>query len=444
MAQDISFQKAAALAKQGDSDAQYALSSVLHQRGQVDESLHWLRLAAAQKLIPAQITLATILMDGRQCQRDRQQAIDLLQPLAASQGQANLLLSELYGFAALGGTDREQGLRFLLGAARLGDAGALRQLGLLSVCHQRWSLVRPLLDASARRGDAAAVYATACCYADGIGGAPDPALAAAINSSAAARSQYLSQRLDQDLGAPKLGALKLGVFGPPPPVLNIDWPLLEQALPHLAADIPLPAAEILHGDPLIRRLPGVVHPLVLDTVINLAAPLVQRSKIVDARTGEARVDPTRNSWHVTLGPRQHDHVLEALERCIGSVCSVSTLNGEFLQILRYRLGEEFKPHVDYFNESGAGAYRSLADGGQRAQTVLMYLNDGYQGGSTCFLKLRIEIKGCRGDMLHFHNLDANGLGHQDTLHAGIPVKAGEKWLLSQWIRSESYPGRLAW
>ncbi len=436
MAQGISFQQAAALAKQGDSDAQYALSSVLHQRGQFDESLHWLRLAAAQKLIPAQITLATLLMDGRQCQRDRQQAIDLLQPLAASQTQANLLLSELYGFAALGGADRETGLRYLLGAARFGEAGALRQLGLLSLCQQRWNLARPLLDASARRGDAAAVYALAYCYGDGIGGAPDPALAAAISGGEAARGQYLCQRGDR---TPKPGAM-----GPQPPALNIDWDLLEQALPQLAADIPLPMAEILHEDPLIRKLPSVVHPLVLDTVINLAAPLVQRSQIIDARTGEARADPMRSSSHVTLGPRQHDHVLEALERCISSISGVPTLNGEFLQILRYRLGEEFRPHVDYFNESGAGTYRSLADGGQRAQTVLMYLNDGYQGGSTCFPKLQIVIKGRRGDILHFHNLDANGLGHKDSLHAGMPVTAGEKWLLSQWIRSENYPGRLTW
>jgi hypothetical protein len=418
MAQGISFQEAAALAKQGNCDAQYALSSVLHKRGQFDESLHWLRLAAAQKLIPAQVTLATLLMDGRQCRRDRQQAIDLLKPLAASQNQANLLLSELYGFAALGGTDRETGLRFLLGAARMGDAGALRQMALLSVCHQRWNLVRPLLDASARRGDAAAVHAIANCYANGIGGAPDPALAATFK--------------------------QLGALGPQPPVLNVDWSLLEHELPHLAADIPLPTAEILHEDPLIRTLPNVVHPLVLDAVINLAAPLVQRSKIIDARTGEARVDPMRNSSHITLGPRQHDHVLEVLERCISSISGVPTLNGEFLQILRYRLGEEFRPHVDYFNESAGGAYQSLADGGQRAQTVLMYLNDGYQGGSTCFPKLQIDIKGRRGDMLHFHNLQANGLGHKNSLHAGMPVTAGEKWLLSQWIRSETYPGRLTW
>jgi hypothetical protein len=379
MPQNISFQEAAALAKSGDADAQYAMSSVLHERGQFDESLHWLRLAAAQKLVPAQITLAMMLMDGRRCPRDRPQAIDLLRPLAATQIQANLLLSELHGFAALGGSDRETALRYLLAAARMGEAGALRQLALLSVCHQHWDL---------------------------FGGAPEPAAE--------------------------------------PPALNIDWLLLDQALSHLAADLPLPNAETLHEAPLVRKFCGVIHPLVLDAVINLAAPLVQRSQIVDARTGEMRADPMRTSAHVTLSPRQHDHVLEALERCISRVTGLPPLNGEFLQILRYRPGEEFRPHVDYFNEGGAGAYQSLADGGQRAQTVLLYLNDDYTGGSTRFPKLQLDIKGRRGDMLHFQNLGADGLGHKDTLHAGLPVMAGEKWLLSQWIRSESYPPRLTW
>jgi len=381
MAPGISTQEAVALAKSGNADAQYALSSELHQRGQFDESLHWLRLAAAQKLIPARITLATFLMDGRHCPRDCRQAIDLLQPLAVTQMQANLLLSELHGFAALGIGDPETGLRYLFAAARMGDASALHQLALLSVCHQRWDLL-PALD---RRLAPAA-----------------------------------------------------------PPAMSIDWSLLETALPQLASDMPLPAAETLHEAPLIRKLPAVIHPLVLDRVINLAAPLVRRSQIVDARTGEARADPMRTSSHVTLGPRQHDHVLEAIERCITRICGLPAANSEFLQILRYRPGEEFRPHVDYFNESGAGAYQSLADGGQRAQTVLIYLNDDYSGGSTCFPKLQLDIKARRGDVLHFHNLGADGLGHRDSLHAGLPVIAGEKWLLSQWIRSERYPARVSW
>lgn len=439
MGQSISFQEVAALAKSGNADAQYALSSVLHQRGRFDESLHWLKRAATQNLTPARLTLATLLMDGRRCARDLNQAIDLLQPLVSTEIQANLLLGEIHSFAALGMADREAGLRYVLAGARLGDAGALRQLALLSACHQRWDLVRPLLDASARLRDAAAVYALARCYAEGVGGAPDLPLAAAISHSEAARSQYLGQRLTQELEK-QCPTPAVAV----PPAMHIDWSLLERGLPQLAAEIPLPAAQPLHEAPLIRKLPGVFHPLVLDAMINQAAPLVQRSQIVDARTGEVRADPMRNSFHVTLGPRQHDHVLEAVERCISRVSNVPVLNGEFLQILRYRVGEEFRPHVDYFNESGAGSYQSLADGGQRAQTVLMYLNDDYDGGSTSFPALHLDIKGRCGDVLHFHNLGDDGLGHKDSLHAGMPVRAGEKWLLSKWIRSDSYPPRLAW
>jgi prolyl 4-hydroxylase len=439
VASSLSFDQAVALAKAGDVHAQYALSSELHQREQFEESLHWLRMAAGRGLISAQMTLATILMDGRLCPRDLQQAIDLLRPLAASQIKANLLLGELYGFAAFHATDREIGLRFLLAAALGGDAAATRQFALLCVCHRRWDLVRPLLDASARGGDGAATYALATCYGAGVGGAPDRAVALALAHSEAARAEYLGPRLRDALRLENPAATLA-----PPPALRVDWLSLEQSLPQLAAAMPLPPVENLHPAPLIRKLPGVIHPLVLDSLINLAAPLVQRSQIVDARTGQVRADPMRNSSHVTLGPRQHDHVLEALEHCISLVSGVPAGNGEFLQILRYRPGEEFKPHVDYFNEGGAGAYDSLAAGGQRAQTVLMYLNDEYSGGETRFPHLRLNIKGGRGDILHFHNLGADGLGHRDSLHSGVTVTALEKWLLSQWIRVDRYRPRSDW
>ncbi|MGH8221105.1 MAG: 2OG-Fe(II) oxygenase [Steroidobacteraceae bacterium] len=438
MTRSISTDDAISLAKSGDADAQYALSSVLHERGQYDESLRWLRLAAAQSLIPARTTLATLLMDGLHCPRDLRRAVELLEPLAATQGQANLLLAEVFGFAAFGISDRATALRYLLSAARAGEPAALRQLALLSVCHRSWGPVRPLLDAAARRGDAFAAYALACCYAEGIGGAENAALAATLCRTEAAGSQHLNQRLIHSLGAS--GASP----GAGPPVLSVDWRALEETLPQLGSDVALPDAETLHVAPLIRRLPRVFHHLVLDAVIHLAAPLVRRSQIVDARTGEARADPMRTSSHVTLSPPQHDHVLESLERCISRVSGLPQLNSEFLQILRYRPGEQFRPHVDYFNEGGAGTYRSLADGGQRAQTALLWLSDDYSGGSTSFPKLQLEIKGARGDMLHFHNLAPDGLGHRDSLHAGLPVMAGEKWLLSQWIRAESYPSRLKW
>ncbi|MFM2288276.1 MAG: hypothetical protein RL684_1419 [Pseudomonadota bacterium] len=401
MAQGVSFQQAVALANSGDAEAQYALSSALHERGQFDECLRWLRLAAAQRLATAEVTLATLLMDGRRCPRDLSQASELLLPLAATEARANLLLAELQGFAAFGVGDREAGLRHLMAAARMADTGALRQLALLAALHRQASLVQPLLAAAARAGDSFAAQALAGPHAP-----PGP--------------------------------------GERPAASAIDWPMLAQALPRLAGPAPLPAAEVLHDYPLVRKFPRAIDPLVLDVLVHVAAPLVQRSQIVDASTGKSRADPMRTSAHVTLGPHRHDHLLEAIEACIGAVSGLPVLNGEFVQILRYRQGEQFRPHVDYFNEGGVGSYQSLADGGQRAQTVLIYLNEGYRGGTTRFPELGLDIQGGSGDLLHFHNLGADGLGHRDSLHAGAPVATGEKWLLSQWLRSARYTARLAW
>ena len=182
-------------------------------------------------------------------------------------------------------------------------------------------------------------------------------------------------------------------------------------------------------------LPAVERPL------SVRLPELRRDRTA---TGETRADPMRTSSHVVLGPRHHDHVLEALERCISRVSDLPVLNGEFAQILRYRIGEEFRPHVDYFNAVAGAPHPALVDGGQRAQTVLMYLSDEYAGGTTEFPKLSLVVRGQRGDLLHFHNVDAAGLGHDDSLHTGTPVTSGEKWLLSKWIRSEAYPPRLAW
>ena len=77
--------------------------------------------------------------------------------------------------------------------------------------------------------------------------------------------------------------------------------------------------------------------------------------------------------------------------------------------------------------------------GQRVKTCLVYLNSGYDGGETEFPKLGIKFRGNVGEALVFDNVDAAGSGDINTLHAGLPVTRGEKWLLSQWIRNKPQP-----
>jgi hypothetical protein len=44
-------------------------------------------------------------------------------------------------------------------------------------------------------------------------------------------------------------------------------------------------------------------------------------------------------------------------------------NGEPIQVLRYKNGEKYEPHFDYFNDK-----QNQLIGGQRIATVLMYLS----------------------------------------------------------------------
>ena len=49
--------------------------------------------------------------------------------------------------------------------------------------------------------------------------------------------------------------------------------------------------------------------------------------------------------------------------------------------------------------------------------------------------LKYTFKGRTGDALMFGNVSENGAPDPMSLHAGLPPRSGEKWLLSQWVRN---------
>ena len=101
---------------------------------------------------------------------------------------------------------------------------------------------------------------------------------------------------------------------------------------------------------------------------------------------------------------------------------------EPLQVLRYRSGGEYKPHMDAIR----------AEPNQRILTVLVYLSDDYEGGETQFPRTGLSFRGRTGDALLFRNADSDGRPDPLTLHAGLPVTRGTKYLASRWIRAEKF------
>jgi prolyl 4-hydroxylase len=104
-------------------------------------------------------------------------------------------------------------------------------------------------------------------------------------------------------------------------------------------------------------------------------------------------------------------------------------------VLHYAPGEQFAPHYDFIDDSTPAGRREVAATGQRAVTFLAYLNDGYEGGETAFPLLGGRYKRNKGDALFYSNVTPDGSPDRRTMHAGTPLKRGEKWLMSQWIRS---------
>ncbi len=101
---------------------------------------------------------------------------------------------------------------------------------------------------------------------------------------------------------------------------------------------------------------------------------------------------------------------------------------EAMAVLRYQPGDEYRDHLDTL----PGVEN------QRHTTVLTYLNDDYDGGATVFPESGLSVKGKRGDVLVFRNLDSAGRPDPATRHAGTPVTRGTKWLSSCWIRQRAY------
>jgi len=116
---------------------------------------------------------------------------------------------------------------------------------------------------------------------------------------------------------------------------------------------------------------------------------------------------------------------------------------EPMQGQRYKVGEEFKVHSDYFEASRPKEYDHYArqQGGQRTWTFMVYLSDVESGGETEFPYLNIKIKPVKGKALVWNNLNFDGTNNTFTRHASLPVIQGEKFVITEWFRSHiwEYP-----
>jgi prolyl 4-hydroxylase len=128
-----------------------------------------------------------------------------------------------------------------------------------------------------------------------------------------------------------------------------------------------------------------------------------------------------------------------VERRIADLLGLDLGASEPLQGQRYEPGQEFRPHTDTFEPGGYDHLVHTAATGQRTWTAMVYLNAPEDGGATRFKTGGKTIRPETGKLVTWNNLLPDGRPNPATLHQGMKVRRGVKYVLTKWFRER--PGR---
>ncbi|CAM1000133.1 Procollagen-proline dioxygenase [Rhodanobacter sp. Root179] len=184
--------------------------------------------------------------------------------------------------------------------------------------------------------------------------------------------------------------------------------------------------------PALRVLENLLDAEECDELIALAQPRLKRALTV-ASDGSNQVDQRRTSEGMFFTLNELP-LVGRIEQRLATLLGMPVSHGEGLQILHYLPGQEYEPHFDWFDPQQPGYDTITAVGGQRVASVVMYLNTPAQGGGTAFPELGLTVTARRGVAVYF----AYEGGDQQSLHAGLPVQRGEKWIATKWLRERPY------
>lgn len=190
----------------------------------------------------------------------------------------------------------------------------------------------------------------------------------------------------------------------------------------------VPQPRRLSDRPMVELFPGLLDQAECDYLIDAAGPAFRKAQVGSVATGQKSYDQVRTCDVAAFPWVAEDPVIHAINRRIAAASTLPVECGEPLQILRYRGGQEFKPHFDCTEDRA----------NQRVMTMLVYLNEDYTGGETLFLKTGLKVRGETGDALLFRNAHPDGSPDMESLHAGLPVTSGEKLIASRWIHQSRF------
>lgn len=449
------FQTLWSKANKNDAEAQYQLSQHYFQQKSISRGLRWLKQASQQQHAGALETLGFWYSIGRFVDTNYTQAVQLLEQAAKQQRHAAAFrLAELYYLGLGTPINKSLAKDYLLQAAEHNHGPALLTvaLGFARTANQQNNSstnqqASACLKAAAKAGEplAAWLWARRCLLGHGTEKNIEQAYLwyqVGLNHPVSKGLAQACQLLDEPFAelenvltndsqtAIQSQAKQLTYTQQTDHVScqDFDWP-----------NLPTLTVKTWSENPLIEEYEQA---LTSEECIYLrwqSAPYLKPSDTIDPSSGKTESHAIRTSYSMFFSPTILSIPVRWLEEQLANLSDLPLQQGETLQVLHYEPGQQYKPHYDYFDPSITGMEVPLKAAGQRLTTCLTYLNTVTDGGETHFPRLDLRIPARQGHMLIYKNCNENGELQDKTLHAGLPVESGVKWVASKWICQRNTP-----
>ncbi|MBY9067680.1 2OG-Fe(II) oxygenase [Hyphomonas sp. WL0036] len=217
------------------------------------------------------------------------------------------------------------------------------------------------------------------------------------------------------------------------PVEDVDY----QAL----ANAPITRRALSH--PLLRRVPvskaqlyvwpNFLAPQTCDALVALTDERLRASTTTDA-FADPKIRTSRTSDIGSLG---HNLVMQ-LDELMADALGVHWSYSDATQAQRYDTDQEYKAHYDYFPPGTRDYQVHCQYTGQRTWTFMIYLNDVEEGGGTRFRRLEKTIMPEKGKAVIWNNLNPDGTVNPHTIHHGMKVRKGSKYVVTKWFRERGW------
>ena len=193
--------------------------------------------------------------------------------------------------------------------------------------------------------------------------------------------------------------------------------------------------EVVSDEPRIMLVHNFMSPAECDEMVALSEAKGMSQSTVQGRVVN-EISKDRTS-HTTTFLRAQTDLIARIEQRAAVLAGLPLANFEPLQVCRYKPGQQYRPHYDFFVPGMRGTPEALKRGGQRLVTLFVYLNDldpKETSGHTDFPKLDLKIAPRKGTAAFWLNVKPDGTEDLRMLHAGTPPQLSVKYGMNIWAR----------